>query len=113
MTYLNHFLHYNKCIGNCPNQFRGLWGISQEREISLLTGNEIVENLNKDKYDVMPVFINSQYELIDKVKHLDFGFIALHGNFGEDGKVQSHTRKHGNFIFCDGVYLVHYAWIKI
>lgn len=37
-------------------------GISHEWEISLLTGNEILENLNKDKYQVIPVPINSQYE---------------------------------------------------
>lgn len=64
-------------------------GISSEREISLLTGNEIAKNLNKDKYQVTPVVVNNQYELIDKVKDLEFVFIALHGNFGEDGKVQA------------------------
>lgn len=64
-------------------------GISSEREISLLTGREIVANLDKNKYDVIPVEINSTQELADKVKDLDFAFIALHGKFGEDGRVQA------------------------
>lgn len=64
-------------------------GISSEREISLMTGREIVKNLDKNKYEVIPVEINSTQELADKVKGLDFAFIALHGKFGEDGRVQA------------------------
>ncbi|MBX4261688.1 D-alanine--D-alanine ligase [Clostridium estertheticum] len=64
-------------------------GISQEREISLLTGTEIMKNLNRDKYEVIPLSINTRFQLIDMVKSLQFVFIALHGNFGEDGIVQS------------------------
>lgn len=64
-------------------------GTSSEREISLLTGKEIIKNLDKNKYEVLPIPITTRYELIDKVKCLDFAFIALHGTFGEDGKVQS------------------------
>ncbi|MCY6370136.1 D-alanine--D-alanine ligase [Clostridium ganghwense] len=64
-------------------------GTSSEREISLLTGKEIIENLDKEKYEVLPMPITTGFELIDKVKCIDFAFIALHGTFGEDGKVQS------------------------
>ncbi len=64
-------------------------GISAEKEVSLLTGKEIIENLDKDKYEVIPIPINSQYELIDSVKCLQFAFIALHGKFGEDGRIQA------------------------
>ena len=31
-------------------------GISSEREISLNSGNSIMENIDKNKYDVVPVF---------------------------------------------------------
>lgn len=63
-------------------------GLSSEREISLLSGEEIVNNLNKEKYDVYPIVIDSIDEIIDKVKGMDFILIALHGVFGEDGYVQ-------------------------
>ena len=64
-------------------------GVSAEKEVSLMTGNQIIENLDKDKYEVVPIPINSQYELIDSVKCLQFAFIALHGKFGEDGRIQA------------------------
>ncbi|WDC84395.1 D-alanine--D-alanine ligase [Caloramator sp. mosi_1] len=63
-------------------------GISTEREISLKTGMEIVNNLDKSKYEVVAIQIDTKQELIEKVKGIDFAFIALHGHFGEDGTVQ-------------------------
>ncbi|MBK1810588.1 D-alanine--D-alanine ligase [Clostridium sp. YIM B02505] len=64
-------------------------GISSEREISLMSGKEIVENLDIDKYDVVPIVIDSKIDIFEKAKDIDFAFIALHGAFGEDGTVQS------------------------
>lgn len=64
-------------------------GISAEREVSLSTGMQIIENLDKVKYEVVPIPINSEYEFIDSVKSLEFAFIALHGKFGEDGRIQA------------------------
>lgn len=64
-------------------------GISSEREISLLSGEEVIRNLNKNKYQVIPLLINSKEEIFDKVKNIDFMFIALHGEFGEDGSIQA------------------------
>ncbi|WP_461613447.1 D-alanine--D-alanine ligase [Clostridium sp. Marseille-QA1073] len=63
-------------------------GISSERKISILSGKEILNNLDKSKYEVLPIVINSKEEIIEKVKGVDFVFIALHGAFGEDGIVQ-------------------------
>ena len=64
-------------------------GISSEREISLLSGAEVLKNLNKDKYlQVIPIVIDSKSEAIEKLKGIDFAFIALHGQFGEDGTIQ-------------------------
>lgn len=63
-------------------------GISSERKISILSGKEILNNLDKNKYEVLPIVINSKEEIIEKVKGVDFVFIALHGAFGEDGIVQ-------------------------
>ena len=64
-------------------------GISSEREISLNSGRSIVENNNKDKYEVVSIIIDKKEDIINKVKDIDFALLALHGQFGEDGTVQS------------------------
>ena len=64
-------------------------GISSEREISLASGESIVENINKDKYEVVPIIIDKKEDVVTKVKGIDFALLALHGQFGEDGTVQS------------------------
>ena len=63
-------------------------GISSEREISLQSGKEIIENLDKNKYEVIPIIINNKCDVIEKVKGIDFALLALHGKFGEDGTVR-------------------------
>lgn len=64
-------------------------GISSEREISLKSGEGVVKNIDTSKFEAVPVVINSSEEVFEKVKGLDFAFLALHGKFGEDGSVQS------------------------
>ena len=64
-------------------------GISSEREVSLNSGKSIMEHINKEKYEVIPVVIDKKEDVIEKTKGLDFAFLALHGKFGEDGEIQS------------------------
>lgn len=64
-------------------------GISSEREISLKSGESIVDNIDKNKYEVVPIVIDKKEDIINKVKGIDFALLALHGQFGEDGTVQS------------------------
>ena len=64
-------------------------GISSEREISLKSGNSIIDNIDKKKYEVIPVTIDKKEDIITKTKGIDFALLALHGQFGEDGTVQS------------------------
>lgn len=64
-------------------------GISSEREISLKSGESVVENIDKNKYEVIPVVIDKKEDIIEKVKGIDFALLTLHGQFGEDGTVQS------------------------
>lgn len=64
-------------------------GISSEREISLKSGESIIENIDKTKYDVVPVVIDKKEDILEKAKGLDFALLALHGQYGEDGTVQS------------------------
>lgn len=64
-------------------------GISSEREISLKSGNSVVENIDNNKYEVIPIVIDKKEDIINKVKGIDFALLALHGQFGEDGTVQA------------------------
>ena len=64
-------------------------GISTEREISLKSGKSVVESLDKNKFEVIPIVIDKKEDIIEKVKGIDFALLALHGAFGEDGTVQS------------------------
>lgn len=63
-------------------------GISTERDISIKTGKAIIENINKKKYDVVPIIIDKKEDVLLKCKDIDFALLALHGKFGEDGSVQ-------------------------
>ncbi|MGL5614997.1 MAG: D-alanine--D-alanine ligase [Sarcina sp.] len=64
-------------------------GISSERDISLQSGKNIIDNLDEKQYEVVAIEINSKKDVIEKVKDIDFVFLALHGTFGEDGSVQA------------------------
>ena len=43
-------------------------GISSEREVSLKSGNSIVENIDRSKYEVVPIVIDNKDDIINKVK---------------------------------------------
>lgn len=65
-------------------------GISSEREVSLNSGNEVYNNLDRNKYDVVKIIIDEKRDVFRKItKDIDFAFIVLHGKFGEDGCIQS------------------------
>lgn len=64
-------------------------GISTEREISFKSGAEVMKYMNRDKYDqVIPIMIDDKKDVVERVKGIDFAFLALHGKFGEDGTIQ-------------------------
>ena len=66
-----------------------LGGISKEREISLKTGNQVAKELKKNGYKVR--ICEPDYQLLDEVKKFkpNVIFNALHGQYGEDGYIQS------------------------
>lgn len=65
-------------------------GISSEREISLKSGMAVYDGIDKNKYDVVKIVLDSKTDIFEKVTNdIDFAFLALHGKFGEDGCVQS------------------------
>lgn len=92
-------------------------GSSSEKEISLESGRHIYNSLDRSKYDVIPIFVDSDLRfwqinehLIwmnatkdieeagqkdkekiryeDLTKRIDFAFLGLHGKFVEDGSLQ-------------------------
>lgn len=64
-------------------------GISTEREVSLSSGKEIMDNIDRSKYEVKQVIIDKKDDIIEKTKDIDFALLALHGKYGEDGNVQA------------------------
>lgn len=65
-------------------------GISSEREVSLNSGREVYNNLNRDKYEVVKIVLDEKNDIFTKLTpDIDFAFLALHGKFGEDGCIQS------------------------
>lgn len=87
-------------------------GMSSEHGISLLSGQSILRNIDKNKYDVKVVYISKnglvfeytgnaddlpkedikdlkqEKNIMDAVKDSDVIFPVLHGQFGEDGTIQ-------------------------
>ncbi|MED4761412.1 D-alanine--D-alanine ligase [Priestia megaterium] len=63
-------------------------GVSSEKQVSLMTGEEMIAHLDKSKYKVIPIKLNNKKELIKKAKNLDIALLALHGKYGEDGTIQ-------------------------
>ncbi|MBU2541008.1 MAG: D-alanine--D-alanine ligase [Candidatus Omnitrophica bacterium] len=67
-------------------------GVSQEREISIKSGNAVFLALKDAGLNVIKVDITSdnRQKIKEKIKDLkiDLVFIALHGRFGEDGTLQ-------------------------
>jgi D-alanine-D-alanine ligase len=64
-------------------------GVSKEREISLQTGNQVAKELKKNGYKIKICEPNHHlFNLIKKYKP-NIIFNALHGQYGEDGYIQS------------------------
>jgi D-alanine-D-alanine ligase len=64
-------------------------GISSEREVSLNSGNQVFDALDKDKYDVLRYDTKTDLaKLVADSDRIDAALIILHGLYGEDGTVQ-------------------------
>ncbi len=77
-------------------------GVSTEHDISLMSAKSVIENLDKEKYEIHEIYINKYgkwydvrddeieeiYNLIWTLKKLDVVFPVLHGLGGEDGTIQ-------------------------
>ena len=63
-------------------------GMSSERDISLKTGEAIVNALSRRGYRVVGIDVSSDIAKVLKTDNIDMAFIALHGSPGEDGTIQ-------------------------
>ena len=92
-------------------------GMSSEHEVSLNSGLMVAENLDPKKYRVTPVTITRDGNWIFdaeapvdiftaipelKTRQVDCVFVALHGPFGEDGRIQGMLDLLGIPYTCSG-----------
>lgn len=86
-------------------------GMSTEHDVSVTSGKSILENLDKEKYEIYPIYISkdgawylfkNEYKQIDideknmkpiedvisYLKQFNIIFPILHGKYGEDGTIQ-------------------------
>jgi D-alanine-D-alanine ligase len=64
-------------------------GISSEREVSLKSGRQVYEALDKTKYQVICYDPATDLQrLVADASRIDVALIVLHGPYGEDGTVQ-------------------------
>jgi D-alanine-D-alanine ligase len=63
-------------------------GFSKEKEISRVTGREVVKALRHKGYRVIPISVGNDLPLQLRKNKIDVVFNALHGKIGEDGCVQ-------------------------
>ena len=72
-------------------------GKSSEHEVSLMTGRNVIKNLDTSKYIIIPVVINrtNKWTVEEKIfppeqvlDGVNVAFNAMHGQYGEDGSVQ-------------------------
>ena len=77
-------------------------GTSTEHDVSEMSAKSVIENLDKEKYEIHEIYINKYgkwyevkngeeeeiYNLLWTLKELDVVFPVLHGLGGEDGTIQ-------------------------
>jgi D-alanine-D-alanine ligase len=64
-------------------------GVSSEREVSLDSGDQVYEALDKEKYNI--IRYDPKTDLVRLVKdapNIDAALVILHGPYGEDGTIQ-------------------------
>ena len=64
-------------------------GISSEREVSLNSGDQVFDALDKEKYHIMRYDPKTDLSrLVSEASQIDAALIILHGPYGEDGTIQ-------------------------
>jgi len=79
-------------------------GTSSEREVSISGAESILEELDKSKYEIFS--FDAKYDLakiIEKKDEIDTAFVLLHGENGEDGRIQGMLDLLGIPYQCSGI----------
>ena len=75
-------------------------GMSTENEVSVKSATSVMNNLDRSKYEIFPIYIDKKGEwfeynnnkpienIINYLKKMDVVFPVLHGLYGEDGTIQ-------------------------
>ena len=73
-------------------------GMSTEHDVSMVSAQNVIENLNAGKYDIYKIEIAKNGEwlnngkkiknVVDILQKMDVVFPVLHGLYGEDGRIQ-------------------------
>ena len=64
-------------------------GVSAEHEVSKKSGNAILEALKRLGYNAEPLMVSENVIPELQKSKVDVAFVALHGGWGEDGRIQS------------------------
>ena len=65
-----------------------LGGLGAEKEISIQSGEAVARALEKLGHDVTKIYVDHDLDRVLRQTPIDVAFNALHGPFGEDGRVQ-------------------------
>ncbi len=91
-------------------------GMSTEHDVSIVSATSVIKNLNQEKYEIFPIYIDNNGKwyhyaknieeievlkvgekldniepienVLDYLRNLDVAFPVLHGLYGEDGTIQ-------------------------
>jgi len=63
-------------------------GLSAERDVSMRSGEVVVAALTDRGFDVWPLFVDRDVDLVLRQSRIDVAFLTLHGRYGEDGCIQ-------------------------
>ena len=97
-------------------------GMSSEHDVSIMSGKSVLKNIDKQKYNVIPIYIdksgiwysydvnldfneeklNKISNIFEYLKQFDVAFPVLHGLYGEDGTIQGLLKMLNiPFVGCD------------
>jgi D-alanine-D-alanine ligase len=63
-------------------------GISAERDVSVRSGEAVVDALRALGHEVLPIYVDRDIDRVLRATPMDLAFLALHGRYGEDGCLQ-------------------------
>jgi D-alanine--D-alanine ligase len=70
-------------------------GRSRERPVSLQSGRSVVEALRDLGHTVRPADVTPESLTRESLRGIDVAFLALHGEWGEDGQIQAELERLG------------------